>query len=236
MNTGRQVCPLKAVLSTESKEIQELGIIDGRYVASDKAFQMQIERPGSSFYYIPEQSVHQMNILGLLEDVLLNPEESQVLKAVQIIEPEIEKIATIHVNPKYVSKYGPIIVKLQGVPYRVPLGSMGRGVYTMLGIALAAIKARGGYLLVDEIGNGLHYSAMQDMWRMLAHLAKEYDIQIFATTHSLDCIYSLAAVASPEAEEHVPVSLYRIEPEHERAIGYHNEEIRVVAQDELEVR
>lgn len=62
-------------------------------------------------------------------------------------------------------------------------------------IILKVLKARDGFLLIDEFENGLHYSVQPDVWRLVFELAKRYNIQVFATTHSWDCIESFAQVA-----------------------------------------
>jgi AAA15 family ATPase/GTPase len=72
---------------------------------------------------------------------------------------------------------------------------MGDGVAHALQIALQIHAAQGGFLLIDEFENGLHYSIQEKVWEMVFALAEELDIQVFATTHSRDCISSFAAVA-----------------------------------------
>jgi AAA15 family ATPase/GTPase len=49
-------------------------------------------------------------------------------------------------------------------------------------------------IFIDEIENGLHYTAYPDIWKTLFRLAIELDSQIFATTHSLEMIQAFADV------------------------------------------
>ena len=91
------------------------------------------------------------------------------------------------------------MLKLHGVADRVPIGSMGDGMWRMLGLALSIANAKGGVLLVDEIDTGLHYSVMEGMWRMLGKAAAAGSVQVFATTHSRDCYESLAAISKSDA-------------------------------------
>ena len=58
-------------------------------------------------------------------------------------------------------------------------------------MAIALISAKGGVLLIDEIDTGLHYTVMADMWKLIAQTAAELDVQVFATTHSSDCVTAL---------------------------------------------
>src|SRR5206468_10271805 len=117
-------------------------------------------------------------------------------QALQFLDPDIERIAPqVGNGPSYAPQTrGGFIVKKRGLEQPVPIGSMGDGMWRMLAMAIAITQCRGGVLLVDEIDTGLHYSVMADMWRLIFGAAKELDVQVFATTHSFDCIQSLATV------------------------------------------
>jgi AAA15 family ATPase/GTPase len=56
------------------------------------------------------------------------------------------------------------------------------------------------YLLIDEIENGIHYTAQYDFWKNIFKLSKELNVQIFATTHSLEMIQQFNKVAKEEGE------------------------------------
>ena len=55
-------------------------------------------------------------------------------------------------------------------------------------------------LLIDEIENGIHYSVHYDFWKTIFKLSKELNVQIFATTHSLEMIQQFNKVAKEEGE------------------------------------
>ena len=48
---------------------------------------------------------------------------------------------------------------------------------------------------MDEIDTGLHYSVQTRLWELLAAWAVQFDVQVVATTHSLDCVRAFAEVA-----------------------------------------
>jgi AAA15 family ATPase/GTPase len=116
---------------------------------------------------------------------------------------------------------------------RIPIGSMGDGIWRLLGVALALVSAREGVLLVDEIDTGLHYSVLVDMWRLVFETARSLEVQVFATTHSRDCYEALAAVTEANRTE---ISIQRIERGKVEAIGFTEVEIRQAAERGLEVR
>lgn len=60
-------------------------------------------------------------------------------------------------------------------------------------IVLAAATVPGGLVLVDEIENGLHHSVLPDVWRVVGKTAEAFDVQVFATTHSFECVEAARA-------------------------------------------
>jgi AAA15 family ATPase/GTPase len=49
-------------------------------------------------------------------------------------------------------------------------------------------------LLIDEFENGLHYIVQEPLWQMIFTVAQQLNVQVFATTHSEDCLRSFAEV------------------------------------------
>ena len=84
------------------------------------------------------------------------------------------------------------MVKLKGAEEPVPIGSLGDGFWRMFGLILAMVNLENGILLIDEIDSGFHFTVMTDMWKFVWEIAKKLNIQVFATTHSRDCLQSLA--------------------------------------------
>jgi len=121
---------------------------------------------------------------------LIDDYENIIAKALQIIVPDFKRFAFDGEKPNRWIK-----VKLANLPKPVPLKSLGDGMLRILQIAIKLVSAQGGFLLIDEFENGLHYSVQEKIWRLLFEMAKELDIQVFATTHSWDCIESFTKVA-----------------------------------------
>ena len=60
----------------------------------------------------------------------------------------------------------------------------------LFSLAVAIGNAAGGVVLVDEVENGLHHTVMGNVWTGIAHLTREFNVQLFATTHSEECVRS----------------------------------------------
>lgn len=191
--------------------------------------------------FIATASMSPDEIVSLYEDIVLKPEEDLVIQALKTIEPTIERIATKSSKvPRYYRGYlgerGGIVVKCTGVNQRIPIGSLGDGIWRMLGLALALVHAEHGVLLVDEIDTGLHFTVMSDMWKLVSETAKRLHVQVFATTHSRDAVDSLAAISRADVSEDSDVTIQRLERDKHRAVAYTEQEIVVAAERGTEVR
>ncbi len=87
---------------------------------------------------------------------------------------------------------------------------MGEGAKRLLALSLAFLKAQNGVILIDEVENGLHHSALVDVWKKLDWLSREFNVQVFATTHSYECIVAANnAFNELESDELHLLRLYR---------------------------
>lgn len=84
-----------------------------------------------------------------------------------------------------------VYAEVPALKEKVPLSLISSGINKFVTI-LSAILTRGqGVLLIDEIENGIYYESFVSLWKTILDLAKSYQVQIFASTHSLECIKGL---------------------------------------------
>ena len=72
----------------------------------------------------------------------------------------------------------------------VLLSSLGEGMNRYIAILCAIWASKDGYLFIDEVENGIHYTNYDKLWKLIFNISKEANCQIFLTTHSLECITS----------------------------------------------
>lgn len=68
------------------------------------------------------------------------------------------------------------------------LTDFGEGMQRVFMIALVFAYAENGVVLIDELENALHISLLRDFSRFLHELAIAFNVQVFATSHSKECI------------------------------------------------
>lgn len=171
-------------------------------------------------------------LAGAWGDIALSEGEEQVIQALRVIEPDVERVA--YLPAEGVGRGHGFFVKLRGVRDRVPMGSLGDGMRRLLALAMTLVQSRGGVLLVDEIDTGLHYSVMPALWRLVLETARRLDVQVFATTHSRDCLEGIAALPPDVLGDDLAV--YRLERGNPVAVRYAGAEMAIAAEAALEVR
>jgi AAA15 family ATPase/GTPase len=109
----------------------------------------------------------------------LNDRDDDVLKAFQLIDSSIVSVESFSVPEPT------IYLRRQGEK-RLPLSLFGDAMNRIAEIILKIINNQDGILLIDEIENGIHHSSQIALWDFLYKLADRLNVQIFATTHSLE--------------------------------------------------
>ena len=170
--------------------------------------------------------------------VMLTDEEDRVLEALKLVLGSGVKRVAVAGDEK--GSFGVdgqrVLVKLKDRARPVPLKSLGDGAVRLFGIALALADSRDGFLLIDEVENGIHHSVHHDFWRMVLRAAQDNNVQVIATTHGWDCVRGFAQAAT-EMED-VDGVLVRLEREdgRTRVVEYPEEKLMAAARHGIEVR
>jgi len=118
----------------------------------------------------------------------------------------------------------------------IPLPLLGEGVARLASLILAIANAENGVVLVDEIENGVHYSIMGRVWEAIKEAVRRFNVQLFATTHSRECIE--AAHAAFSKDEKYDFRFHRLERVRDsiKVKSYDQEALSAAIQVGLEVR
>lgn len=149
---------------------------------------------------------------------------------------EILKCYDKNLQKIYVDGYD-IYVDLDNVDKSLSIGTMGEGFISSLiiisNLLVAGGNNRGVIILIDEIENGLHRTALKKLVRTILKLIKEYDIQLFMTTHSEEFLKEFYKLDLKNT-----ASLYRMENEKNgiKAMYYSEEEAKELLAEGWEIR
>lgn len=151
------------------------------------------ERQESEFKYtwqiVSTANMPNRKLAALWDLTSLTDLESEVISALRLIDGRVTGVAFVEdVSRGTASDNRVPLVKIKGIDEPLPLKSMGDGMTRLFHIIVALVNARNGLLLIDEFENGLHWSVQPKVWDIVFQLSERLNVQIFATTHSRDCI------------------------------------------------
>lgn len=140
-------------------------------------------------------------------ELVKNKKEDSIIRILKIVEPSLKSLALL--------TYGgiPMLYADIGLDSLVPLPLMGEGMVKITDLVLSISRAKNGIVLIDEFENGIYYSLLVDIWKAVLKSSEEFNCQIFATTHSFECIKA-AHIAFSEAypnQNDYEFSFYRLE-------------------------
>ncbi len=189
--------------------------------------------------YIPTQFVSLDELADEWDKIIFTEYERSTRTVLKFIDDDFENIAFVK-NKDFKGNFKRSAkVKMACIKKPVPLNSMGDGMLRVLQLAIKVFPAKGGFLLIDEFENGLHFSVQEKVWNWLFNLAKQLNIQVFATTHSWDCVESFIKVARKEKDSEGV--LFRVgrsvrTSDKDKIIATEFDDLAVITQSDVEVR
>ncbi|TWT41789.1 ATP/GTP phosphatase [Phycisphaerae bacterium RAS1] len=199
-------------------------------------------REGPPIVFISPDSVEPDSLGMMWNQVLRDKQEAGVRTAMQILESGLEDIvfqtgdAVYRPFSRSFGGRSGVLVSFSGSKRRVPLGSMGDGMRRLLALSISLIHARDGFLIIDEIDTGLHYSIMAKMWELVVRTARDSNIQVFATTHSADCVKGLGLLCKRSPDLQTEVSVHKVERDLKTDVTFTGAEVLNAVEQDIEIR
>lgn len=86
---------------------------------------------------------------------------------------------------------------------KLPVELVSAGFTQYLTLLLAILSHPGGLLLVDEIEGELYHRLLPLLWRRVVALSQRHDVQLFASTHSIECLDAVLPEVERQPDEFV---------------------------------
>ena len=150
-----------------------------------------------------------------------------LLEALRVVEPRLQSIE------ENSSSGSTMIWGDVGLQELVPLAIMGEGMSRLARLILVIFDTPDGVVLIDEIENGFHHSVLPEVWRVIDNASKQSNTQVFATTHSRECV---RAAHESLGEDDFRLHRLEVNDEGNRCITYDPESIASAIKFNFEVR
>ena len=182
----------------------------------------------------PANGLSGHRLTELWDSIALTKLEADVLVALRLFAPGLVDLNFVSTTLSGGDRVP--VVKITDNDEPLPLHSLGDGMLRALGISLALVNARDGMLLIDEFENGIHYGVESELWRFVFQLAHRLNVQVFATTHSWDCIKGFQKAAQENTDEKGMLVRLSLKKDEVAATLFDEEDLAVVTREQIEVR
>lgn len=228
--------------------------LDERHTERGFVMHVSISKDGIEHYYAKKvvngngevefEEYGDKQVYSNINSMMVTPSGLKELKYVfELVQREkkLDPIVTV------LRKIEPSLIELRlgtqgiycdiGLHRLVPVNVMGQGFVWLLRALLGMSVAQNGVAVIDEVDNGLHYSAQQILWKAIFEAVEVLNVQIFATTHSEECVRAFGTLEHPLAEQD-QLRLYRIEKgdNKHRAVLYDRDILQASLESDWEVR
>lgn len=108
-----------------------------------------------------------------------------LLDELKSLIPDIE---SIEISSAIIKDFFILAIREKNFDELRPISFYGDGLNKFFRYLLEIFQCVGKRLMIDEIDTGIHYSRMKDSFKSLFNLSKQNNVQLFATTHSKECL------------------------------------------------
>lgn len=122
---------------------------------------------------------------SIYENLKTKREKQILIDVLKIVD---SKILDIELRENFEDLKSVFLISYEDKDEFVPLNYLGDGFKRIFYIVLKTLSLKGKRILIDEIEIGIHHSKQKEFWINIIKICKELDVQLFATTHSQECI------------------------------------------------
>jgi len=175
----------------------------------------------------PIQDADLFNQVSLMEGG-----EDKLLNLLRQIDPRLQKLR--YAKAPRMSQ--PLVYAHFGMKNAISITQTGQGFSKLFSLFCRMLLSKAKIVFIDEIENGLYYETLPEIWKGIAALAESEKIQIFATTHSRECI--LAAHETMKTSPNYDFALHRLQrvKGNIEAITHDKEMLEAAVKSGLEIR
>jgi ABC-type branched-subunit amino acid transport system ATPase component len=186
---------------------------------------------GDGLYWITPGPAITAADIRVLSKLKQQGRDGEVINLLRLINPRVSGVELLAPSGERVL----VFVRLEHDGL-VPLSMMGEGAKRCFEFSVALASGEDPLLCIDEVENGLHHSILEPLWEWIAEASVLRGTQVFATTHSEECVQ--AACRAFKARDDDGLRVIRLDKqEHEtRAVVYDRNLVEAAGRMGVEIR
>ena len=198
------------------------GIMTNKKIAED-----YLEKNNSTYL---TADLFGINLVGQLSELFKRKKNAIIQERMSFFDNRITGIEILQDD---------IYIEFDGLFEKLPLRMVGDGMRRYLNIVAATANPTTNIILIDEIDNGLHYSAYKKLWEAIFALATSTNKQVFVTTHSKETLCYLNEMLEENPNYQQELRLYTLARTLKRghqAYKYTYEGLSGACENDVEIR
>jgi len=153
----------------------------------------------SSTPFIPFYKGHDEDLTRFYSRIQSNRSAKKAfVKSLATFVPDIEDIELSSPFPGQVPH---LIVSQKQMDATIPLALFGDGTLKLFRLLAEISINKGRRLMIDEVDTGIHFTRYKDFWKIVLQSAFENEVQLFMTTHNIECIRFFKEVLEVELQK-----------------------------------
>lgn len=174
----------------EPKKLRQSSITFANEVGTPKTSKDYTEKLSATFV----ADKNDVATLSRFSEITKKKEDALIVQSLQTFDNNIKGIQVLPDG---------VYFDLNGVNELLPSNVMGDGVRRYLNIITSVLEKKDAFICIDEIENGLHYSAYKLLWKSLLSFSEQNNVQLFITTHNIETLGSLKSVLEEKEFENM---------------------------------
>jgi AAA15 family ATPase/GTPase len=187
-----------------------------------------------NFPLINFNSIFEEDIFQLYNNLKTKSEKENLIKAIQVID---NNIVDVELRQNFDDLENVFLLSFKDKEEFIPVNYLGDGFKRIFYIILKVLSLKGKRIMIDEIETGIHYLRQKDFWLNIIRICRELDVQLFATTHSKECIEAFVEAAKEIEEKDIRlIKLQENKNKRIKAICYKEDYLDYMVQSNIEER
>jgi AAA15 family ATPase/GTPase len=130
--------------------------------------------------------------------------EAEFVAALKLQFPQLQKVSV-----ELDAGASALFVSVPWLQQKIPLALFSNAASNLASILLNISSSAKGIVCIDEIENGFHYTRYGSVWQQTHSFADVFETQVFASTHSLECLRAALPVMETHLDEFALIQMFQ---------------------------
>ena len=233
MGVSPTLAPMRTTVDIQGNELPvELALCAERAAYIHASIDKPFIQPITSA--IPVHLSGQQVMRDLYGAALKRKNKQALIELLQAIEPRLNSLDDISLDGEQ-----RLCADLKDQTEIMPVQQLGHGFNRLIFIYASLLSTNSELMLIDEVENGIHYSALPVLMRGIQQVALNRNVQTLMTTHSWDCIRAACETFAERPEDFQLIRLERVkdgQSSNIKAVCIPTEQALRMVQNDMEMR